>query len=92
MTKIDIKDSEGGGGGGQRASSSKSPSPARREAGVQNTKEAARCIAARALAVYNSNTDEALSQMRTAISMGRGDAVVLALAKQLDDHLASVRG
>ena len=41
MTKIDIKDSEGGGGGGQRASSSKSPSPARREAGVQNTKEAA---------------------------------------------------
>ena len=42
MTKIDIKDSEGGGGGGQRASSSKSPSPARREAGVQNTKEAAK--------------------------------------------------
>ena len=35
MTKIDIKESEGG--GGVRSPSSKSPSPARREAGLPNT-------------------------------------------------------
>jgi hypothetical protein len=54
------------------------------------SREGARCLAARALALYARQPDEAVAQIRQAVHMAAGDAVVLALAKQLDDHLQRV--
>ena len=54
------------------------------------TREAARCVAARALAVYATDPQAAVTQMQTALTMSsNSDAVVFALAKQLNDHMGS---
>ena len=54
-------------------------------------REASRCVAARALAVFSGGDEGAgLEQMRTAVGMSAGrDAVVMALARQLEEHLAA---
>ena len=49
--------------------------------------EAARCVAARALAVFENDPPQGIQQMRVAIEMGANDRVVAALAKQLNDFL-----
>ena len=51
--------------------------------------EAARCLAARALAVFIADQASGLEQMRAAVSMSATDAVVLALAQQMNDFLAA---
>ena len=57
-------------------------------------REAARCLAAKALAVFSAGqTEQGVAQMRQALQMGgSADAVVLALAKQLSDHIQAVGG
>ena len=61
--------------------------PAERE---MATREAARCVAARALSVFTSDPNEGMQQMRLAVEMvSSSDVVVLSLAKQLDDYLAA---
>ena len=52
-------------------------------------REAARCVAARALAVYVRDARAGIDQMNRAVEMcGGADAVVMALASQLEAHLA----
>ena len=59
-------------------------------AGDKTAREAARCIAARALALYLDNPAGGIEQMKLALRMSGGiDSVVLALAKQLEDHLTA---
>ena len=53
-------------------------------------REAARCLAAKALSVYSGDSAQGIELMRSALQMGSSDSVVLALAKQLDDHLQAV--
>jgi hypothetical protein len=52
-------------------------------------REAARCVAARALATFHLDERKSIEQIQAAVKMSNGaDAVVNALAKQLTDHLA----
>ena len=51
--------------------------------------EAARCLASRALAVFITDQASGMEQMRAALSMSASDAVVLALAQQMNDFLAT---
>ena len=50
-------------------------------------REAARCVAARALALFGGDERRGVEEMGAAVRMAGGDPVVLALAQQLDDHL-----
>ena len=55
-------------------------------------REAARCVAARALAVFGHDERLGISQMQQAVGMSRTDPVVNALAMQLETHLRSRGG
>ena len=55
------------------------------------TREAARCLAAKSLALFSLDAEQGITTMRQALQMGGDrDAVVLALAKQLQDHLQQI--
>ena len=55
-------------------------------------REVARCLAAKSLAVYSRDAEQGVGLMRQAIQIGGArDAVVLALAKQLNDHIEKVQ-
>ena len=57
----------------------------------QTKVEAARCIAARALAVVaGGDTMSGIQQMELAVRRQQQDPVVLALAKQLSDHIEKI--
>ena len=55
-------------------------------------REAARCVAARALAVFGHDERLGISQMQQAVGMSTMDPVVNALAMQLETHLRSRGG
>ena len=53
------------------------------------SREAARCLAARALAVFTHEPEKGIAQMKSALALvANSDSVVLALAQQLNDYLA----
>ena len=55
-------------------------------------REVARCLAAKSLALYSRDAEQGVGLMRQAIQIsGARDAVVLALAKQLNDHIEKVQ-
>ena len=61
--------------------------------GTEQSREVARIVAARSLALFAMDPQAAVAQMQAALQMSaHRDAVVLSLAKQLNDHIEAVMG